>query len=161
MTPLTLLTDGSVHPPTGIGFAAYFACRADEQPYLPAVEDIVIKRFGATTAARLELSALLWALAEIGDEANHATVYTDSQTIAGLLNRRTRLEQSEFKSKAGRPLNHHDLYREFYAAWDRGRFNVIKVEGHPRAHRASHLQQIFARVDQAARRALRDELSQR
>ena len=161
MPPLTLFTDGSVHPSTGIGFAAYFACGTDERSDLPAIEDIVIKRFEATTAARLELSALLWALAEVGDGAINATVYTDSQTIVGLLDRRSRLEQSDFKSKSGRLLNHHDLYRSFYAARDRWQFTVVKLEGHMRANDASHLQQIFARVDQAARRALRDELPQR
>ncbi len=161
MKPLNLFTDGSGHPQTGVGFAAYFAGREDTHPSLPALHEITIKRFEATTVARLELSALLWALTEIGDDANNATVYTDSQTIAGLLDRRARLEQSDFRSKAGRRLNHHELYRSFYAAWDRHQFTMIKLEGHTRTHGASHLQQIFAQVDQAARRALRNAISLR
>lgn len=161
MIPLSLFTDGSVHPPTGIGYAAYFACRANEVPDPPAIDKIVVKRFETTTAARLELSALLWALDEIGDDANPATVYTDSQTIAGLLDRRTRLERSDFKSKSGRPLNNHDLYRKFFTALDHHRLTITKLEGHTRSREASHLQKVFARVDQAARRALRKTIPPR
>jgi ribonuclease HI len=155
MAGLALFTDGSVHPPTGVGFAAYFADRENDRTHPPAPEDIAVKRFAETTAARLELSALLWALDEIGDDANNATVYTDSQTITGLLGRRARLEQSDFRAKSGNLLNHHDLYRAFYQAWDKRQFTVVKLEGHTSTPVASLPQQIFARVDQAARKALR------
>ena len=161
MGALALFTDGSAHPPTGVGFAAYFADRDTHRTQPPAIEEIVTKRFEATSAARLELSAFLWALAEVGDDANNATVYTDSQTIVGLLDRRERLEQTDFKSKAGRPLNNHTLYRAFYRSWDRWQFSVVKLAGHISNVSSSLPQQTFTRVDQAARRALRDELSLR
>lgn len=159
MGSLALFTDGSVHPPTGVGFAAYFAERENDRAQPPSPEDIVVKRFEETNAAHLELSALLWALEEVGDSAINAIIYTDSQTITGLLDRRERLEQTDFRSKAGRPLNNDTLYRAFYRSWDRWQFSVVKLVGHTNAATPSLLQQIFARVDQAARRALRDELS--
>lgn len=161
MGAIALFTDGSVHPPTGVGFAAYFADRASDRTQPPAPEDIVVKRFEETNAAHLELSALLWALEEVGDSAINATIYTDSQTITGLLDRRERLEQTDFRSKAGRPLNNDTLYRAFYRSWDRWQFSVVKLVGHTNAAAPSLLQQIFARVDQAARCALRDAISQR
>lgn len=155
MAPLALFTDGSAHPPTGIGFAAYFAVAADDLKEPPSPEDIRIRRFETTNAARLELQALLWALEELGERAQNATIYTDSQTITGLPDRRTRIESADFHSKTGRLLNNHDLYRAFYQTWDERQFTVVKLEGHTNSPAASLPQKIFARVDQAARKSLR------
>ncbi|MBT5902157.1 MAG: ribonuclease H [Opitutaceae bacterium] len=155
MTPLALFTDGSVHPPTGAGYAAYFACREDELAAPPPSEEIMVKRFEKTNAARLELSALLWALEELGEQAQNATIYTDSQTITGLPDRRTRIESTDFHAKTGRLLNNHDLYRAFYQTWDKRQFTVVKLEGHTSTARSTALQRIFAQVDQAARKTLR------
>lgn len=63
-----------------------------------------VKRFEQTNSTKLELQTLLWALSETialgrgGDMV--LTVYTDSQSIIGLPGRRTRLEESNYFSRA-------------------------------------------------------------
>ncbi|GAB5562383.1 MAG: hypothetical protein SynsKO_40300 [Synoicihabitans sp.] len=153
--PWLLFTDGSFNPITKIGFAAFLALPAEE---LFAASTIAIrtKSFTGTTAARLELQAWVWAMEEIEFRGQSVTSFTDSQTLLGLPDRRRRLEERRFLSKAGVLLKNHDLYQQFYEVADRWKPTLIKLEGHSPKSAKTEIDQAFARVDQAARRALRE-----
>ena len=87
-------------------------------------------------------------------------VYTDSQTIANLPARRGKLEANHFLSgRTKLPLGNGDLYQKFYAFYDRLSLNYLVAvhwtKGHTPASSRSDTQTIFAKVDLAARSALR------
>jgi ribonuclease HI len=104
----------------------------------------------------------LWSLEEL--EKSHKekdlycnlTIYTDSQCIAGLSGRRTKLERSEFKSlKTNKELNNASLYRRFYRFSDRLKFEIVKLKGHSKSMIKDKIHKIFSTVDKGSRKALR------
>lgn len=155
MKSLLLFTDGSVHPTSRIGYGAYLALsdlNADSQSLESGVQ---LKRFEETSSTQLELETLLWALR--ATQPQTVTLYTDSQNIIGLPNRRERFEKNEYCSKAGTPLNHAELYRQFFSLTDPLDYTLIKVKGHRPAHQHSSVERLFSLVDRATRQALRSE----
>lgn len=156
MKSLLLFTDGSAHPTSRIGYGAYLAV-PDSTIGLQALETRVqLRRFEETSSSQLEIETLIWALRATRPQT--VTLYTDSQTIIGLPDRRKRMEKQAFRSKAGTPLKHAELYQEFFALTDPLDCTLIKVKGHRRAHQKSSVDRLFTLVDRAARQALRSEL---
>jgi ribonuclease HI len=120
-----------------------------------------IHRFKNTSATRLEVQTVLWALDEIERTVPKIRpmilhIYTDSQCVAGLQGRRSRLSACNFISQnTGRPLKNADLYRTFYELNDKMGFSVTKVSGHTPVSSRDTAHHIFACVDQEARKALK------
>ena len=110
-----------------------------------------------TSSTKLELECLLWALTEIGKFEGKIIVYTDSQNIAGLINRRERLEKNDFQSKKGRGMNHAELYRQFFRLTDLLNCEFRKVEGHKKTNQKDNIDRLFTLVDRASRNAVRGE----
>ena len=175
MKSLLLFTDGSAHPTSGIGFGAYLAIPDlnTDFPESKAIDNlrmqiasnasdsslenrVQLKRFENTSSSQLEIETLLWALRDTQPHA--VTLYTDSQTIIGLPARREKLEQQDYRSKAGTRLNHAELYQEFFALTDPLDTTLVKVKGHRRSYQKSPIDHIFALVDRASRQALRAEV---
>jgi ribonuclease HI len=167
MNSFALFTDVSVNPQQKIGVGGYLLVPVSylevdvhdiEQEELSA--GLKIKRFTETSSTRLELQTLLWALEDLREELTGTFfgslhVYTDSQCIAGLLGRRTALTESDFVARrSGRPLTNAPLYSDYYRAFDRLGFHVIKVAGHSRAGSHDTVQRIFSYVDREVRKAL-------
>lgn len=155
MQKLLLFTDGSVNTKTKTGFGA---CLFVTNPYLPdeiLKEHIKTKKFEGTSSTRLELETLLWALSEFNLEGKEVIVHTDSQNIAGLPQRRERLEKNGFRSKNHRLLSNHDLYREFFKAVDKLHCVFVKVTGHQPSRQKDNIHRLFTLVDKASRIALR------
>lgn len=156
MNNLILFTDGSVNPQLKVGYGAYFVTT----DLLPSPTElsvhIKIKRFEQTSSTRLELQTLLWALKEIQPTGSKLTIYTDSQNIIGLLDRRAKLELNAFCSRANKPLNNADLYREFYLRLDALDCTLVKVSGHLPVKEKNCIDQHFSLVDQASRKALKN-----
>jgi ribonuclease HI len=103
----------------------------------------------------------LWALGETVALANRSdmvlTVYTDSQNIISLPGRRDRLEQRNYFSSKNKRLNNHDLYQEFYRLTSRLNCGFVKVVGHQASSKKDKIDRLFGLVDQASRRALRED----
>jgi len=124
-------------------------------------EKLKIRRFENTSSTRLEVQTVLWALDEIEKIVPKYSpmslhLYTDSQCVAGLLGRRSRLYSCDFISKkTGQLLKNADLYRTFYEFNDKMEFSIIKVSGHKPASSRDIVHHIFACVDQEARKALK------
>ncbi|WP_372847320.1 ribonuclease HI [Pontiella sp.] len=146
MTPLILFTDGSVHPPSRVGYGAYLAVTDLTAAPDDLLSRVCIKSFEDTSSSQLEVETLLWALREIQPTAG-VIVYTDSQNMIGLPARRERLEC--------KPHNHAALYHDFFAATDQFDCTFVKVKGHRKADRKTETDRLFTLVDRASRRALR------
>lgn len=149
-SPLILFTDGSVHPPSRIGFGAYLAVIDGTTD-----REVQIKRFENTSSSQLEIETLIWALHALQPKA--VTVYTDSQNIIGLPGRRNRFEERDYLTRRNQPIKHADLYREFFHLTDLIDCTFVKVKGHRVSHQKTDLDRLFTLVDRASRRALRSD----
>jgi ribonuclease HI len=155
MNHIMLFTDGSVDPDSGSGYGAYLAFE-DSGQSIESLEPLVKHRvFDRTSSTRLELQILLHALGELQGNRGRITVYTDSQNVVGLRDRRARLEESGYLSGRGQLLNNHDLYREFFGRIDGLDCEIIKVRGHRASAQKGYAERVFTLVDRASRSALR------
>lgn len=149
-----LFVDGSVDTQSKTGFGAYLALDS-----LSATTDyqseIKVKRFEKTSSTKLELQTLLWALAELNPSTHRLIIYTDSQNTTRLPGRRERLEEAQFESRSGKPLNNARLYQEFYRISDKRNCRFEKVKGHQSQSKKGPIETVFTQVDRAARAALR------
>ncbi len=158
MDKVLLFTDGSVDTQSGVGCGAYLALTGDEPAGEALQKQVKTQRFENTSSVRLELETLLWALNDIADKFSRITVYTDSQNIIALPDRREKLEKNNFRSKKDRLLKHHDLYREFFKRMDELDCELVKVTGHQPGRMKDDIHRLFALVDKASRKALRKEV---
>lgn len=153
-----LFTDGSANTKSKIGYGAYLIVVEGEFSYESLKSQVRIKRFEDTSSTKLELETLLWALKENDFSEGKLKIYTDSQNILSLLERRERLEQNNYRSKKNKLINNYQLYQEFYKIIDMINCKFIKVRGHKRSIQKDDIDQIFSLVDRASRNALRKEI---
>lgn len=166
MLHLQIFTDGSVNTQSKVGYGAYLAHAVDpsseKKISLDALKNAVrVKRFENTSSSKLELQTLLWAvnqtIALADDRIVTLTVYTDSQSIIALPDRRARLEKNNYLSSKNRLLNNHELYQEFYRLISSVEFELVKVVGHQPSRKKDEIDRLFNLVDRASRQALREE----
>ena len=153
-----LFTDGSVHVQSGIGYGAYLLVDNIETPLDVLKDRVEIVRFEETSSTKLELQTLLYAFSRIPKSVGKIEIYSDSQNILGLLQRRKRLEGNNFYSKGNRLFNNAELYREFFRMINHFHCEFIKVKGHKKSSQKDEIERIFTLVDRASRSALRKEL---
>jgi ribonuclease HI len=161
MLHLRVFTDGSANTQLKVGYGAYLVV-SDPNVSIDSLKDTVkVKRFEQTSSTKLELQTLLWSLEEMIVLANGSditlTVYTDSQNIIGLPGRRARLEQNNYFSSKNKRLNNYELYQEFYRLTARLNCELVKVVGHQSSSKKDEIGRLFGLVDQASRRALRED----
>lgn len=156
MNTVLLFTDGSVNTKTKVGFGAYLIVDSSEIP--SETPKVQLKRFENTSSTKLELETLLWALNEIQVKNQKIKIYTDSQNIIGLPDRKFKLEQNNFYSGNGKQLNNHELYRAFYKITSTLNCEFIKLEGHSVSAEKDDLDKLFMLVDRASRKATREEI---
>ncbi len=161
MLDVHIFTDGSVNTHLKVGYGAFLVV-SDLSASIDSLKDTVkLKRFEQTSSTKLELQTLLWALDEMIVWTNGSsftlTIYTDSQNIIGLPGRRVRLEQSNYFSGKNKRLNNYTLYQEFYRLTARLNCEFVKVVGHQASSKKDKIDRLFGLVDQASRRALRED----
>jgi ribonuclease HI len=104
---------------------------------------------------------LLWSLHEtiaLADKSDLTlTIYTDSQNIIGLPDRRDNLQHNDYFSSKNKRLNNYKLYKEFYRLTSSIKCNLVKVAGHKVSNQKGEIDKRFSLVDKASRRALREE----
>ncbi len=161
MLHLQVFTDGSVNTQLKVGYGAYLVVTDQCASIASLKEKVKVRRFEQTSSTKLELQTLLWSLDETIAWASERditlTVYTDSQNIISLPERRTRLEKENYFSSKGKRLNNYELYQEFYRLTSKIKCRLVKVVGHQKASKKDEIDRLFGLVDQASRRALRDE----
>ena len=158
MQDLILLSDGSVHAQSKIGYGAYLAV---SEPGLSLEElrsHVRVRRFTKTSSTKLELQTLLWALSALQVSGRKVIIYTDSQNIINLPDRREQLERQAYCSSKNRLLNNYELYQEFYRLTDLLDYELVKVQGHLVSKQKQDIDRLFTLVDRASRQALRAEL---
>ncbi|MCP4179829.1 MAG: ribonuclease H [bacterium] len=155
MEKLLLFIDGSVNTKSKIGYGAYLAVNETELSLDILKAKVKVKRFEQTSSTKLELQNLLWSLGDTLQSNNKVIIYTDSQNIISLPERRNRLEENDYRSKKNRLLNNHELYQEFYNITDQMNCEFIKVVGHKPSNQKNNIDRIFTLVDRASRNALR------
>ena len=158
MKKIKLFTDSSVNPQEKVGFGAYLLLKENNISFEDMKKDIKTKRFEDTSSTKLELQTLLWSLEEINDKDVIIEIYTDCQNIIGLQDRRERLEKNNFHSSAGKLMNNHDLYKDFFKILYELNLTFIKVKGHKKNSLKDEIDTIFNLVDKASRNALRENL---
>ena len=156
MNRLLLFTDGSVNVQQKIGCGACLCIDENELDKLELKMLVKTKMFENTSSTKLELQTLLWAFSTLESSSRKVMVYTDSQNITGLPERRVRLERNNYKSGKGLALKNEKLYREFFTYLDEFDIQVIKVKGHKPGREKSNIEKVFSIVDKAARRGLRN-----
>ncbi|WP_198942549.1 ribonuclease HI [Methyloprofundus sedimenti] len=152
-----LFTDGSVNTRSKIGYGAYLAVSDPDLALESLRKNIKVQRFENTSSTKLELQTLLWALSDIQNTGRNVLVYTDSQNIIGLPDRRERLEKSDYYSKNNKRLNNYELYKDFYRITDQIDVELVKVRGHQATRHKDEIDRLFTLVDRASRNALRNE----
>lgn len=154
MNDYILLTDGSVHTQTKTGSGASLLMRADEVSLsLESLRArIQVQQFANTSSTKLELQTLLGALSNLPVDCEHLTIYTDSQNIINLSERRARFEAHDYCSKKGIPLRNTELYQAYFHSTDPLSFELIKVKGHQATRKRSQIDHLFALVDKASRK---------
>jgi len=158
MSELLLLTDGSVNTELNIGYGAYLAVSDSELSLDELRTQVKVQRFEQTSSTKLELQTLLWALGDIQISGDKVTIYTDSQNIVSLPQRRERLEQTDYYSNKNIRLNNFELYQQFYRLIDQLNCKLVKVRGHKRTKQKNGIDRLFTLVDRASRKALREDL---
>jgi len=96
-------------------------------------------------------------LSDVRDFKGKIILYTDSQNIIGLPERRERLEKNDFYSKQNRRIANWELYKAFYRLTDELNIEIKKVSGHKRTSTKDNIDRLFTLVDRASRNALRGE----
>ena len=157
MQEYLLFTDASVNPQEKLGFGAFLFIKKDELNSSDLKEKIKVKKFENTSSTKLEIQTLLWAFSLI--EEKNLTIYTDCQNIITLLERREKLEKSNFHTKTGKVLNNSEFYKEFFRYLDKKDCCFIKVKGHKKSSLKDEIDKVFNLVDKASRNALREELN--
>jgi len=155
MSDYILLTDGSVHTQTKAGMGAALLIRTAEQTLSMETlrTRIKVQQFTDTSSTKLELQTLLWALSDLPLDCDHLTIYTDSQNITNLAERRARFEAHDYHSKKGLPLGNTELYQAYYRSTDPLNIELVKVKGHQGTRKRNQIDQLFALVDKASRKA--------
>lgn len=161
MNRLKIFIDGSVDPKTRTGFGAalFISPLLTSQP-LPSLENLKPRvktcQFENTSSTRLELQTLLWALNHIDKPDTKIDIYTDCQNLLGLHARRGRLEKNNYLSSKNQCLQDADLYQQYFQLCDQFEVKLIKVDGHKTSLLRDENDHLFALVDKACRKALRN-----
>ncbi|MEP0355970.1 MAG: RNase H family protein [Paraglaciecola sp.] len=157
-----LFIDASVDPKSKVGHGAYLLLPSGISELSYARNAIKLKRFEQTSSTQMELQVLLFVLDEflssITDSTIHLTIFTDSQNIINLPERRLSLEKKHYQNRNQKTLKHHELYKRFYWLTSHINCDFVKVKGHKPTKCKDDIDRLFSLVDNASRAALRKEL---
>lgn len=122
---IEIYTDGSCHTNYNIG--AWVAI------LLVANDKIVLKGDAQnTTHNRMELLAVIKAIEFADENFRNASlaVYTDSQYVARIPERKEKLKRNLFRTKRGTPLQNFDLVQVIIGQIETRTIEIIKVKAH-------------------------------
>lgn len=131
---IQIYTDGSYDPQkkTG-GWAAIILHEGTKNVLRGIASD--------TSQHRMELTAVLKALEFLKNyhlENFSVSVYSDSQYVVELPDRRKKLESQYYQTRKGNTVVNEDLIRLFFEYIDRFNLDLIKVASHTKAHEGLH-----------------------
>ncbi len=155
MKEILLFTDGSVDTKSNIGYGAYLFVSDFNSELETLKTQVKIHCFNDTSSTKLELQILLRALTDIELKNCRLNVYTDSQNILSLPDRRQKFEEKDYLTAKNKTIRNHLLYKEFFKTIDRLDVKFFKIKGHKASRDKTEIEQLFTLVDRASRNALR------
>ena len=161
-TDLYLFTDSSLDARLGKGVGAILILTAKELTLETGKFEFKVRTrlMETTSIAQLEIMTVLWALEEEGalfQSGGSLEIITDCQAIKKLPERRDKLESKKYCSqRTKKRLPNADLYQRFFKSLDELAFTITWIKGHSPRHEQNRFQRVFALVDKASRRALRE-----
>jgi ribonuclease HI len=160
-----IFSDASFDARSGLGVGAILALSRSEWEKNRETLDfpIQVKTFSEKNIARLEWVTALWALQSSKETSSgEICLVTDCKAIVDLPRRRTKLEETDFRSKrTSKELANADLYRKFLTVYDKIQLKLVWIPGHSTSMNRDGVAKVFSRVDRAARRTLRLHLADR
>lgn len=149
MDKISIYTDGSCDPSYRIGAWVSIILSGNEKKILKG-------HFHDTTHQRMELTAVIHALEYMqksGLTSQVITLYTDSQYVVGLPNRKDKLKASNFTTKKKDTLQNADLIARFFTLVDNHPIILVKVKSH---QKNSYDEQLNGEADRLCRKIMRE-----
>lgn len=146
---LSVYTDGSCHPVSGIGGWAAIILEDGGNVLLSGKET-------DTNHHRMEITAALCALRHIQSTASHSrpiVLYTDSQYLADLPQRKGKLLAAGMRTRKGDLLPNTDLLIQLFALLNALVMEIVKVPSHEKTGR---LRNYNREVDKLSRKIVRE-----
>ena len=112
-----------------------------------------------TTHQRMELTAVIESLNYLVVnklDKNTVNIYSDSQYVVTLANRKERMRTSDFLTKKNQPVRNEDLVRKIFDLLEKVSLNFVKVKSHQKINGE---QNINRDVDKLARQIVRQKVS--
>jgi ribonuclease HI len=155
METIVIYTDGSCNSAHGIGAWAAMILAGPEKKIL---QEYAFN----TTHQRMELAAVIAALEYMllnNLAAQPILLYTDSQYVSGLHQRKERLITTAFITKKNNILPNSDLIKKLFTISDKLRLTIVKVKAHQKDSRHEMLNGEVDKLCRKAVRALVDQAS--
>ena len=148
---IKIITDGSASPKYAIGAWASYIVTPFEETVLKDTES------NATQHA-MELKAVLKSLKYIQSTFQIVSisveVYTDSDYVINLPDRKERLEKNNYQTKKGKEVRNRRLIAQFYEWLEHFNITLISVEGHAKKGQ-SEITDYHREVDKLSRKLVR------
>ena len=152
---IDIYTDGSCHPQLNIGAWAAIIFANDNK--------IILKDIARhTTHNRMELTAAIKAIDYAVKKTPTASIiiFTDSQYVCRITERKEKLKVNSFLSKKGIPLQNSDLVKLLIHQIETYPIKFVKVKAHQRIDNecTNTPENYNSEVDQLARQLVREEV---
>ena len=144
-----IYTDGSCNTQSLTGAWVAIIFIGDKKKQLSGIDE-------NTTHQRMELTAVIKAIEFLKDHYHDITklaIYTDSQYVTGLQNRKERLITLGFVSKKGRPLQNADLVKRLLDLYESFTIETIKIKAH---QKLNDINEFNIEADHVSRQMVRD-----
>lgn len=149
---IEIYTDGSCHTKFKIGAWAAILFVANDKILLKG-------EVQQTTHNRMELLAVIKAIAFANENYKNVSlvIYTDSQYVSRIPERKEKLKNNHFITKDGNPLQNLDLLKTFICQIEAQKIEFIKVKAHQKLHADSSISHINynSEVDKLVRQMVR------
>lgn len=118
-----IYTDGSCNTLNGLGAWVAIILFGEEKTVLSG-------KVPDTTHNRMELYAVIAGISYAAKAFKSLHIYSDSQYVTGLMERRAKLTAAGFITSKGAEMRNADLVKEFYALSGQIELTFIKVKAH-------------------------------
>lgn len=141
-----IYTDGSCNTQNGLGAWVAIILAGGEKTVLSG-------RVQDTTHNRMELYAVIAGIGHVGKGVRSLRIFSDSQYVTGLMERRGKLVAAGFVTGKGTEMRNADLVKEFYALGEQVELTLIKVKAHQKKGSGADLN---IEADRLVRRIMRE-----
>ena len=145
-------TDGSCHTKLKTGAWATVIVFENDKIKLHGIEQ-------NTTHNRMEIKACIESIYYITEKTiffEEIQIYTDSQYVVGLLQRKDKLKNADFLTKKGNSIQNPDLVQEFITLLEKYPIKLLKVKAHQKKNEEENLN---IEVDKMVRKILRQAIN--